>query len=580
MPREPRDPDVFTEATAANLKELAWAYQPIMRFADSESFFPVLAESWLTHTTSAPWDAAEAEADDLPADPGRHGTAIATADAGVSAVTRLGGSPNPDDRPIQLASGNGADDIGRYSGGEPDTFLAFGGWLPGEGFRKGNRNYDYAAFSELAAAINPRRDWRLIEGEAHLPHVWVPQPPTPTVYAEAEWAGKFTDWAEQFNQPDLPYGDSPLDDYLALTYHYLYAIREPAPDNDGPRKLEGQWEAISLFFRGRREGGIDEDGRPRRFLFQEPPRYVAYSQGLAPEQTVIHRAEVRPWSTIRYTMEEVGVDERPSVFPGVTKIGTHPVAYVGSGTHRNLFAPAPDVPWNPGDGGSEGINYDPASEFPGIEMVAAYGLAAAALGPALFAAAVGLAAAGLAGLAAILVALAVLLIIAALLLLILWVILFFQELSDQASGDPLPEWQDVDETGDVGSPQAGAGDDPPPAGAGSESAAGEPGSPGAAAMAPGVTNTGSPAGFNTVDFDLRVIDMWRSDRRTDYPAGEPTESPHWWDYTGRWGVRVQPLVGNDWQDGTRRVDRYRRSWGYWNAYWLLDFWSRPGYPAP
>jgi hypothetical protein len=99
-------------------------------------------------------------------------------------------------------------------------------------------------------------------------------------------------------------------------------------------------------------------------------------------------------------------------------------------------------------------------------------------------------------------------------------------------------------------------------------------------MAPGVTNTGSPAGFNTVDFDVRVIDPWRSSRRTGYPAGEATEYPYWWDYTGRWGVRVEPRVENDWEDGTRRVDGFRRSWAYWNAYWLLDFWAQEGSPGP
>jgi hypothetical protein len=156
MPREPRDPDVFTEVTPATLKELAWAYQPIMRFADSESFFPVLAESWLTHTTAAPWDAAEAEPDDLPVDAGRHGTAIVTADDRVTGVTRVGGPPNADDRPIQLAAGTDPDAIGRYTGATPDVFLSFGGWAPEAGFRKGNRTYDYAAFSELAAAVPAR----------------------------------------------------------------------------------------------------------------------------------------------------------------------------------------------------------------------------------------------------------------------------------------------------------------------------------------------------------------------------------------------------------------------------------------
>src|SRR6185369_17422298 len=129
--RDPKNPEDRIVATCETLYELALAYHPILRFADAERVFPILAESWLTHTTGAPWTAADAEADDVPPDPFCRGTTIVRSDIDVSNLTILGGAPNADDRPIQLSSLSGdRDAIGNYDTVGADVFLNFGGWQP------------------------------------------------------------------------------------------------------------------------------------------------------------------------------------------------------------------------------------------------------------------------------------------------------------------------------------------------------------------------------------------------------------------------------------------------------------------
>ena len=38
-----------------SIAELADTYSPFVRWSDAERFFPILAESWLQHASSAPW---------------------------------------------------------------------------------------------------------------------------------------------------------------------------------------------------------------------------------------------------------------------------------------------------------------------------------------------------------------------------------------------------------------------------------------------------------------------------------------------------------------------------------------------
>ena len=86
--RDPRSANDMVRATCENLRELAAAYSPILRFDDRERLFPILAESWLTHTTSAGWEADEVEEDDVLLDAWRRGTALCSARASTSTAAR------------------------------------------------------------------------------------------------------------------------------------------------------------------------------------------------------------------------------------------------------------------------------------------------------------------------------------------------------------------------------------------------------------------------------------------------------------------------------------------------------------
>ena len=542
--RDPRPANERVDATRENLVELAANYSPMLRYAADERFFPVLAESWLSHTSAAPWDAADAEEDDLPADLFRRGTAVCRSNAvdvtlpdGTMGsrldVTKLGGAPNAGERPIQLGDDRrDPDAIGAYDTVDADTFLDLAGWRPGADRKRGDDEYLAAVFSELSSAMNPSLPWDLVEGLPNQPHLWVPQPVNPTTYCEVEWGGMYPRWSAAAGNTDFPADGVPaLDDVLVLTYYYLYPARVPAAGETGPRTLEGQWEAISLFFPAQPGTARDADGRPTELTFSEPPTAVVGSRGLERSMTGAPHVN-RQWT-----------------WGELERLHCHPVLYVSSGTHRHFSVPVAGTPWDPTTNppGSTGINYGGGGEFPGMEMLLVYAAALATLG-------VFVAATGPVGwvIGAILVALA-------LLLVLLWLISLIWEAVNQASGDPVPAWSDNDQAPGDGA-QAGTAEEEPaggPTGTGPGPGPAEP---------PGTPNAGSPSGRNTVSFDVRLVDLLHeADTRTGFPANRPWEHPYWWDYTGSWGVNVTPAVDNDWESGTQRVDTDHRSWGYWNA---------------
>jgi hypothetical protein len=345
----------------------------------------------------------------------------------------------------------------------------------------------------------------------------------------------YPQWSSSFESRDFTTNNTQLDKYLCLTYYYLYPLREPPPDGKDTRHLEGQWEAISLFFDA--TPGPMDMGRPTKLTFREPARYVVISQGL--ERSMSDRAlaqhpnDVRDWNRVE-------------------RVHAHPVIYVTAGTHRHRFDPVVGSRWDPSANSSPGGGTVTGVmvEFPGPEMFLVWSAAATAAG--------GL----IAGLGFVDPIVPVLLVTLATLFFLLWIILLIWDVINQASGEPLPTWQDNDEANGAGA-QGGATEEPP---AGS-SAAATPGNP---ALPPGTANAGSPTGRDIVSFDVRLIDMLNHDGEyTGFPSPHACEHPFWWDYTGSWGINVTPAMDSDWENGTRRVDQYRRSWGYWNALRLV-----------
>jgi hypothetical protein len=86
-------------------------------------------------------------------------------------------------------------------------------------------------------------------------------------------------------------------DYVCLQYWFFYSYNDWGQGFAGMNDHEGDWEGMMLFF------GLDSSGRP-----QEPPAYVTYAD---------HESrQTKPWG-----------------HPDTTHIGTHPLGFVGAGSH-------------------------------------------------------------------------------------------------------------------------------------------------------------------------------------------------------------------------------------------------------
>ncbi len=51
--------------------------------------------------------------------------------------------------------------------------------------------------------------------------------------------------------------------------------------------------------------------------------------------------------------------------------------------------------------------------------------------------------------------------------------------------------------------------------------------------------------------------------------------PPWWNFPGRWGIRVQPSSAVRWDNGTHFRDLHGRSLSYWNTLALYGWLNLP-----
>ncbi|AIK35272.1 hypothetical protein BG07_5772 (plasmid) [Bacillus pseudomycoides] len=537
-----------------NSVELALAFQPILLFDPSERFYPIAAEEWLNHLATDPWDEKTAKRGSAVMVVDRNSTSFGDTDVRA-------GSHYPAGDHIDLSNSQ-PDGIGQEFtvGSNQDLFINVAGWADAlssdnQGYTKGSLQYLDLLFRSVSSNINPMIP---LDEPRPTPEFTVPRLKVPTIYAEVEWAGTYPridkERVDTVKDSKLDFPESipdnndimlELDRYIAITYYMLYPAMESAlssKDNE-IHKREGQWEAITIFIKDIfNDQGMrtSRDGRERMDFFYRTdvnecinyfePRFVAFSKGYTTSEDLDSplAAEVRPLFNVN----------NPNL--GVLKFGTNPLAFVSAGLHKNFFNVAAtmtigDSPPDPTLNSIGGALMGAAGSSAGICL----SLAPPPLTPACIACLIISATVFLIGL-------------------ILFVLSWLLRDDPSITEAPVPSSTDIARRG------------------------------GCQALPPGIPPITSP-GVTPVGKSLspmiRVIDRFGFDPElpeSSYPLPEPTsmdnpivEMPTWWDFSGRWGIRTVHRATSEWDSGTRRVDKYGRSRGYWNTYRLIKFISDP-----
>lgn len=512
----------MSDLTADDLRTLASGALPALFFSDKEEFFPGRAESWLTHTTTAPWDTM-ADPDDIGAlaTDGRHrGTCLVRSGDEVTEHVHVAGPPNASDRSLRLESSGAEDAIGNPAYAQKpiadaELFLSFAGWnSAAEPHKGGDLGYLRAAFSELASAINHDVPWEVLATRSNRPYFGVPQPVSPAVYCEIDWAGA------HFREAPPAEGivATALDSFLQVTYFYLFPARVALAGQPDVAPLEGQWAAVSLFYPARANSKtLDERYRPESIdLRGNRPEWVVLS--LDPEN--------RSCIVLRVGQDAIQVIGDPATMQANARV------WVGAGSHRFFPGQSGEVPTGSGEPWPN-LDYEPGSDMEGIFPAVFPGMMGNAIGEA-----GGVLNTIFSG--------------GWVWWFIAWLINLFTELwDDDASTVDIPQSGDspIDPGPQVGNPNFGP------------SAPSDPTQP---APDGWPTNEGSVDGWDVAYFDLMVCTPLKA-----IAEGAPDlEPPPWWSYTGRWGIKVPPE--STWVSGTRRTDERGRSWAYWMATSLFN----------
>jgi hypothetical protein len=549
--------------------QLLSLFEPYLFFDPMERLFPVVAEEWLDHQATEKWTASVTH---------QRGTAaliVQNAATSFGSTDVKAGSDAPSGSALQLASTppNGIGQPFTFDPSTQDLFLDCAGWddtlsevsAGDPAFTSGSIDYLDKLFRGLANVMNPSIP---TASPDPAPKFDFARSTSPSIYAELEWAGRYPMLDQQRSKqtgdmPDFPnsIGNqnpsqpgplSALNNYLVLNYYLFYPAMETSPvaaaNPDVSRIREGQWEAISIFLKGDPDfGTTDPNGRPDfPFTIVPPnlgeqgqtlrirgltPRFAVYSQGykLGDDNLAPLDAEVRPW-----------VDPLSRSSREVEKFITNPLAYVSAGTHKNFFSVVATVT----TGQSQP---DPAlNTTGGVTTGAAGTLAGVCLGL-------------LAAPTPITWAACVVCLIVAAVIFLIGLILFL--LSFLFHTDP-----PVTESPQSSQPGTDVARDGGPAATpqGSGTLSGPPGLPPTA----------------VVPITLRLISRYGFDTTPPVstyplPSSGVVEMPSWWIFPGRWGVRVMNRASGQWDSGTRRVDAFERSRGYWNAYQLVQFLGDP-----
>lgn len=259
-------------------------YVPIVRYARGERFYPMAVEDFLRYSALR----MRGEATPL-AEPGR------VRPASLARAAEKGLDVYLQSVPARLADQNVA---AGWNADVVSMLLDLGGRAPAWQFDLAGRAYDWLSQKTEGAAklfwwnrlLMPLldRDERL---GGDLPRLRLP----PEIRQAAVEA-------YEHSQPSTPnytyyYRLTRDEHYHCLQYWLFYAFNDWASGFGGMNDHEGDWEGLYLFFKA------DSSGRPL-----EPPAYITY---------VGHNSRLtKPW-----------------IHPDVSLEGTHPVAFVGAGSH-------------------------------------------------------------------------------------------------------------------------------------------------------------------------------------------------------------------------------------------------------
>jgi hypothetical protein len=503
--------------TADDIVNWSQQFFPALRFSkgpggENEAFYPIDVEGWLTQQAAASvvqpnagakhfrgsavyrWRAASrtTSADEwrsqLPVIGAGQITLDAAAGTGIGNAS-YSSNPPADPNDPRSASSDG------------DWYIDFGGWCDAVDRDAGSVGYTWSQYQPdftglgLPASNRPTEPSPCPGADMSAPARFNPDATALHSYAEV---GQLADIiAELMSTPPFPPelddlntgatalqgGASDLAQFIGITYYLLY----PASIPSSAKIMEGDWEAITAFLSDPGGGALDL-------------RFASYSQGYSggifPKPDAACKAKA-----------DLEMD------------GTHPVAYVGWGSHANYFTSL-----------SSEVNTQSAGVNPAVPIL--YTIAGVLIIAGIVCAVIG----GYAWIAA-----AACWLVALILIIIASIIA-----ANQSSAPPPPFDQSPD------------GETNPHGGDGSTAGGANVGTPDT-----------PPAAAQPVPFLVHPVSdiAGAVDQRCEPPA--------WWSYAGRWGVCVDDAAamqpGASWRNATWRRMPNGYSLSHRNVEALLDY---------
>jgi len=261
-------------------------YAPILRFNKEELFFPMRVEDMLSYCSL------HVKGQDTPVVPRGQVT--------FSHLQQYGQAPQAFLRSVEVGPLRGEDVVSQWSTSALEMVYRAAVAQPASLLEDlARRAYDW--FSPKTQAAAQLFWWNALLAQVLTEAVRTAPGELPRLILPGEMQRAAADeYQTRFGRsPAYTYYYRQMRDgnYLCLQYWFFYSFNDWGCRFRGFNDHEGDWEGMMLFFR------LDTLGRP-----QEPPAYITFAD---------HESrQTKPWD-----------------HPDVTRIGTHPVGFVGGGSH-------------------------------------------------------------------------------------------------------------------------------------------------------------------------------------------------------------------------------------------------------